>query len=208
MRRKLELLVIHCTATPEGREVTSAEIHQWHRGPRDILDAAGKPTGRVYFRGNTYPSRSTLPNEKIGGIDISKLQGRGWRQVGYSDIIHLDGMVENLVPYNNDQYVDPWEMTNGVASINAIARHVVYAGGTEKHNLSKGKDTRTQEQRAALSLYVIKTLQAHPSIYVAGHNQFDKKFCPSFNVPEWCRSIGVSERNIYTQWPHGEYKEV
>ena len=27
---KLEYLVIHCTATPEGREITKKDIEQWH----------------------------------------------------------------------------------------------------------------------------------------------------------------------------------
>lgn len=27
---KLKYLVIHCTATPEGREVSGAEIRAWH----------------------------------------------------------------------------------------------------------------------------------------------------------------------------------
>lgn len=31
MRRKIDKLIIHCSATPEGREVTIAEIDKWHR---------------------------------------------------------------------------------------------------------------------------------------------------------------------------------
>ena len=27
---KLKYLVLHCTATPEGRDVTAAQIRQWH----------------------------------------------------------------------------------------------------------------------------------------------------------------------------------
>lgn len=36
--RKIDSIVIHCSATPEGRAVTVAEIRQWHRarGWRDI----------------------------------------------------------------------------------------------------------------------------------------------------------------------------
>ena len=30
---KLKYLVIHCTATPEGREVSSADIRKWHTSP-------------------------------------------------------------------------------------------------------------------------------------------------------------------------------
>ncbi len=60
MAARLKYLVIHCTATPEGRDVTSDEIRRWHTDP------------------------------------VSK-GGRGWTQVGYTDLIHLDGTVERLV---------------------------------------------------------------------------------------------------------------
>ena len=30
-RRTITLLIVHCTATPVGREVSSAEVDQWHR---------------------------------------------------------------------------------------------------------------------------------------------------------------------------------
>ena len=30
---RLKYLVIHCTATPEGREVSGAEIRAWHTNP-------------------------------------------------------------------------------------------------------------------------------------------------------------------------------
>lgn len=29
--RKIDLIVVHCTATPEGREVTVADITRWHK---------------------------------------------------------------------------------------------------------------------------------------------------------------------------------
>ena len=60
---RLKYLVIHCTATPEGREVSGAEIRAWHTTP------------------------------------VSK-GGRGWKQVGYTDLFHLNGGVERLVDNN------------------------------------------------------------------------------------------------------------
>ena len=76
----LKYLVIHCTATPEGREVSSEDIRRWH--------LSAPPAGR------------------------------GWKQVGYTDMFHLDGSRERLVDNNEDNKVDPWEITNGVAGIN------------------------------------------------------------------------------------------
>jgi N-acetylmuramoyl-L-alanine amidase len=159
MSKQLTYLVIHCTATPEGREVSADEIRRWHTSP--------------------------------------KPKGRGWKQVGYSDIIHLDGTVENLVPYNDDDVVDTWEITNGASGINSISRHVVYAGGVSADDVKKAKDTRTWLQELAMITYVKETIARHPNIKVAGHNQFAQKACPSFNVPIWLMAIGVPDKNIY-----------
>lgn len=159
MSKPLTYLVIHCTATPEGRDVTSDEIRRWHTSPPP--------------------------------------KGRGWKQVGYADMIHLDGRVENLVPYNNDDIVDAWEITNGVSGINSIGRHVVYVGGVEANDVKKARDTRTWLQELAMIKYVKETIARHPNIKVAGHNQFAQKACPSFDVPKWLGAIGIPKKNMY-----------
>src|SRR3712207_2486555 len=92
--KAMEYLVIHCTATREGREVSSDEIRLWHTSP------------------------------------VSK-GGRGWRQVGYTDMLHLDGRWERLADNNEDAQVDPWEVTNGAAGYNGVSRHIVYVGGCD-----------------------------------------------------------------------------
>lgn len=150
---QLKRLVIHCTATKEGREVTGAEIRHWHTDP------------------------------------VSK-GGRGWKQVGYADVIHLNGGVENLVPYNEDQTVDPWELTNGAAGYNSTSRHVVYVGGCAADGKTP-KDTRTQAQKDALRKYVRAFMRQHPGAEVVGHCDLPgvKKACPSFDVKKWLREI-------------------
>jgi hypothetical protein len=121
--------------------------------------------------------------------------GRGWKQVGYSDMILLNGLVVKLVMNNDDDKVDPWEITNGVAGMNSICRHIVYVGGLD--HTGKPADTRTPEQHKALTAFVKKIIGRTPSILVAGHYHFAAKACPSFNVEKWCRQIGIPERNIY-----------
>lgn len=121
--------------------------------------------------------------------------GRGWKQVGYTDIFHINGGVERLVENNEDGNVDPWEITNGAIGMNSISRHAVYVGGIDE----KGKpvDNRTPSQHEAMKRYVLDFIRKNPTIKVAGHNQFANKACPSFDVPAWLKSIGVSEKNIY-----------
>lgn len=189
---ELTHLIIHCTASPENRDITPGQLKQIHLGPRKEKD------GTYFYFGKAYRTIEDLPNDRIAGVSIRdiarKYPGRGWKQVGYSDLITLDGMIINLVPYDEDQFVQPREMTNGALGLNGKARHVVYAGGTDAKLITK--DTRTEKQKVALSAYVKRFLIAHPTSKVGGHNQFAVKGCPSFNVPEWLRSIGVEEKNI------------
>ena len=148
---KLKYLVIHCTATPAGREVTSAQIRAWH----------------------------TDPVEK---------GGRGWKQVGYTDMIHLNGRIERLVRNNDDSNVDPWEITNGVSGMNSVCRHIVYVGGLEG---KKPADTRTEAQLLAMEKFVKDFHSKHPSVKIVGHCDLAAKACPSFDVAEWLSDIGV-----------------
>ncbi len=157
MKKLLKYLIIHCSATPEGREVSAADIRRWHLSPPP--------------------------------------QGRGWHQVGYTDLVHLNGDIERLVKNNEDAFVDNWEITNGAKGLNSVSRHIVYAGGVDR-NL-KPCDTRAAQQKEALAKYVKDFVQRFPNAKVAGHNQFAAKACPSFDVPKWLREIGLNERNIY-----------
>lgn len=149
---KLLYLIIHCTATPAGREVTSDEIRHWHTAPVE----AG---------------------------------GRGWKQVGYADMIHLDGSLENLVPYNENNIVEPWEVTNGAAGYNGCARHVVLVGGCDANGIPEA--TFTADQYQTLAEYVVDFKQQHPDARIIGHNEIAPKACPCFDVQEFLSNYGV-----------------
>lgn len=155
MASSLKYLVLHCTATPEGREVTGDDIRRMH------LSSVSKG-------------------------------GRGWKQVGYTDIIHLDGTVERLVDNNEDANVDPWEITNGAKGYNSVSRHVVYAGGMTK-DMSRPKDTRTPAQLKAMEGYVMDFHRRFPGVRIIGHNEVAAKACPSFDVQKWLESIGIKQ---------------
>ena len=156
MKRKLKYLIIHCTATPEGRDVSAAQIRHWHTDP------------------------------------VSQ-GGRGWKQVGYTDLIHLNGTVERLVNNNEDEWVDDWEVTNGAKGYNEVSRHIVYAGGLASDGKTP-KDTRTKEQLKAMEAYVKAFHKAHPDVKIIGHNEVAQKACPSFDVQEWLRPLLTSPK--------------
>ena len=155
MSKRIEYLVIHCTATEAGRPVTRQDIERWHMAPPPV--------------------------------------GRGWSRLGYSDMIHINGELENLTPFDTDALIEQHEMTWGVKGINAISRHVVYVGG-----LLNGKpaDTRTPEQKETLRDYVRFMIRRYPWIRVAGHNRFANKACPCFDWHSWLLEIGIPQKNI------------
>ena len=155
MGKPLQFLVIHCTATPEGREVSSDEIRRWHTGP--VCEG-----------------------------------GRGWKQVGYTDMIHLDGKVERLVDNNEDAFVDSWEITNGAKGYNGISRHIVYVGGLAS-DAKTPKDTRTADQLRVMKAYVASFHKRFPNVRIIGHNEIAAKACPSFDVRKWLGTIGVNQ---------------
>lgn len=156
MTKKLKYLVIHCTATPAGREVSSEELRHWHTDP------------------------------------VSK-GGRGWKQVGYTDLIHLDGSVERLVENNEDAQVDPWEVTNGAKGWNGVSRHICYVGGLTRDK-KEARDTRTETQREAMTQYVRAFHRRHPEVRIVGHRELNaSKACPSFDVQQWLKEIGINQ---------------
>ncbi|MBC7775309.1 MAG: lysozyme, partial [Phycisphaerae bacterium] len=74
-----------------------------------------------------------------------KPHGNGWNRVGYSDLILLDGSRHRFVKHDNDEEIDDFEITYGVAGINAISRHICYVGGMDP-SYKFPLDTRTPQQ--------------------------------------------------------------
>ena len=131
--RKINKIVIHCTATPEGREHNVADIRRWHLK-------------------------------------------RGFSDIGYHYLIHIDGKIEIGRPLHRIGAHTSGENTGSIG--------IAYTGGMNK-DMKKAKDTRTQAQKDSL----VKLL--HELIYkynkdmtIHGHNEFANKACPSFNVQE------------------------
>lgn len=151
---RLQLLVLHCSATRQGMEVTAGQIVRFH----------------------------------------TSKEGRNWSRPGYSDIIELDGRLVNVWKYDNDEFVTSWETSNGMlGAFNKNARHICYVGGCDLEG--KTKDTRNEAQLATMEKYIKQTIANYPNIVVIGHHAIQLKGCPSFNVPDYLRSILVSRKN-------------
>ncbi len=141
---------------------------------------------------------ATPENREVKASEIrewhtsAKPKGRGWRQVGYTDMLHLDGRWERLVDNNEDAQVDLWEITNGAKGYNEVSRHVVYVGGLAADGKT-AKDTRTPAQLESLAKYVLEFHTKHPLVRIVGHGELAATSCPCFDVQKWLKSIGIEQ---------------
>lgn len=124
------------------------------------------------------------------------MQSKGWSRPGYSDVICLNGRVDNIYPWDIDDTVDPWEYTFGTRKLNKASRHFCYIGGVDADDTHKAVDTRTRAQKYSMELYINFHLLMYPDLIIVGHNQVQRKACPSFDVPKYLKSIDVSATNV------------
>ena len=136
--RRIDKIILHCSATREGRNYDVEEIRRWHLR-------------------------------------------RGWSDIGYHYLIHLDGTIETGRPIE--------KMGAHTVGQNRNSIGICYVGGVEATRNSKGKfkpkDTRTPEQKDSLIVlmhHLIYTYNHNMTIH--GHNEYANKACPSFNVQE------------------------
>ena len=135
---RIEYITIHCSATPEGREVSNEEIKQWH-----LL--------------------------------------RGFNDIGYHYVVHLDGKVEQ----GRHIHVQG----AGVRGYNKNNMHICYIGGCDAD--LEPKDTRTDEQKESLGVMLQTVRNSFPLAKILGHNNFPgvNKACPSFDAEEEYKDI-------------------
>ncbi len=131
--RKINKIIIHCSATPEGREHDVADIRRWHLK-------------------------------------------RGFNDIGYHYLIHIDGTIEEGRPITR-QGAHCSRQNRGSIGI-------CYVGGMSK-DMKKAKDTRTQAQKDSLIKLMHELIYKYnKDMTIHGHNEYANKACPSFNVQE------------------------
>ena len=131
--RKINKIIIHCTATPEGREHDVADIRRWHLK-------------------------------------------RGFNDIGYHYMIHIDGTIEEGRPINKQGAHCSGENRGSIG--------LCYVGGMSK-DMKKAKDTRTQAQKDSLIKLMHELIYKYnKDMTIHGHNEYANKACPSFNVQE------------------------
>lgn len=134
--RKIKQIILHCTATREGREYSVDTIRKWH------------------------------------------VEGRGWSDIGYHYLVHLDGSISEGRPIERAGAHVKGKNRNSIG--------IAYVGGVEEQRDKRGKwpakDTRTYKQKVALEKLIKELMIKFPEATLHGHNEFAAKACPSFDV--------------------------
>jgi N-acetylmuramoyl-L-alanine amidase len=127
--REIDKIIIHCTATPEGRNITVKEVRQWHLA-------------------------------------------RGFNDIGYHYVILLDGTVQAGRPVSR--------IGAHVKGQNTGSIGIAYVGGIDRSGAAK--DTLNPAQETAMVNLINDLRERFGHLTLHGHNEFDNKACPSFNV--------------------------
>ena len=138
-KRIIRELIVHCSATPEGKDYTVEDIRRDHKK-------------------------------------------QGWSDIGYHYVIYRDGTI------HEGRDVDLIGAHCSKGGHNQYSIGICYIGGVENkantpYQLLKAKDTRTEEQKAALLSLLLDLKKLYPQAQIYGHRDFDSgKECPSFNA--------------------------
>lgn len=138
-RRNITEIIVHCTATPEGKDYTVADIRLWHTAP---------------------------PNN--------------WADIGYHYVIYRNGELHTGRDINLTGAHCTGHNTNSIG--------IVYVGGCTADGKTP-KDTRTEEQKAALLCLLLELHRIYPYAKIHGHRDFAAKDCPSFDATKEYRTI-------------------
>jgi len=105
------------------------------------------------------------------------VQERKWSDIGYSHIIHRDGVIALGRPIERKG-----AHTRG---FNEHSVGIALVGGRGGCSDDAPLDHFTEAQMSSLRKLLDQLKNEHPITKVSGHNNFAKKACPCFDVEEW-----------------------
>lgn len=117
---------------------------------------------------------ATQPEATVTGILNYWKKHLGWKSPGYHILIDRHGSATQLLGFD---YV-----SNGVRGYNKRCIHISYIGGIDREG--NPKDTRTEEQKAAILEAIRKAIEYAGYVQILGHRDFPgvTKACPSFDA--------------------------
>ena len=130
---------------------------------------------------------ATPGSRDIGAVDINRWhKERGWSGIGYHYVIRRDGSID----------IGRHATAIGAHAYghNATSVGVCLIGGMSE-DMSEPEDNFTPLQWRYLEQLVFTLRQVYPDARVIGHNEVSVKACPSFDVQEWAKDLGI-ERTL------------
>lgn len=165
---KLKYLVIHCTATPEGREVTGADIRRWHTSP---VSAGGRGWRKVgytdLFRLDGSIER-LVDNNEDAIVDPWEITNgvAGYNSIS-RHIVYAGGVDKNGKAKDTRTEAQKKSLTEYVLNFHKRFPNVIIVG---HRDLSPDKNGNG----------IIEPVE-----WI--------KACPSFEVSDWLKSIGIHQ---------------
>lgn len=129
---------------------------------------------------------ATSDKQDIGAKDIDRWhRAKGWRCIGYHYVIRRNGTVEE----GRDEKVIGAHVENW----NHCSIGICMVGGVSADDPNKAQNNFTKEQFASLKQLLIDLKTRYPKAKIQGHRDFPdvKKACPSFEVKDWLKSVGL-----------------
>jgi N-acetylmuramoyl-L-alanine amidase len=129
---------------------------------------------------------ATGPKQDIGAKDIDRWhRAKGWKCIGYHYVIRRNGTVEE----GREEKVIGAHVENW----NSNSLGICMVGGVNADDINKAENNFTPQQFASLKQLLIDLKTRYPKAKIQGHRDFPnvKKACPSFEVKDWLKTVGL-----------------
>lgn len=148
---------------------------------------------------------ATPPDRDIGVKEVRQMHlARGWRDVGYHEIIRRNGIIEKGRPGD--------EIGAHVAGFNSISYGISLVGGVDARG--NAENNMTEAQFAALENRLRELVKQYPNAKICGHRDLSPdgdgdgiieshewlKECPCFDAIPWARRRGLPPADILGEW--------
>lgn len=118
----------------------------------------------------------TKKSMDINAEDIDRWhKAKGWREIGYNYFIKFDGTIQKG---RSLRFTGAHTLGHNHDSI-----AICLEGGMSEQG--KSVDTLTVDQWKSITRIYLEAVKHYPNIILAGHNQFNKKPCPGWDVREY-----------------------
>lgn len=186
-KRTIKYIVIHCSATPEGRHHTAKDIDLWHKqrgfskiGYNYVIQLNGTiELGRDVDKIPAHVEK--FNEESIGICYIGGCEPHGQMR-GNSMLTPLSPPPNPLQGRGNAMLIP--------LSFGEVSPRERSMWGVRKLG-GAPKDTRTPEQKKSLLKLLKELKKLYPNAEILGHRDFPnvKKACPSFDAKEEYKNL-------------------